>query len=659
MEVTVWRPALVAILQFLIITTIAAAFARRILGKREPEFESAGERLVFESALGLGMLGLLIFALGALQLFYLPSFLLLLLGMAAVGWRELSGVISDITRGLRAIRTLRWRAETAAATAILASIGVLAIIRALAPPIGDDWDSLAYHLAMPKLFLKHHGIYYVPFASHSNFPFTWEMLYTMGLAFGSVSLAKLFHFGAGALLVVAVYSAGRRHFAPRTGALAALMIAGVPIAAWEATTAYVDLATALYSFLVVYSLLNFSATRDRRWAALAGVSAGLAAGTKMTALVMIAVAIVWILRMRNAECGMRNGECGVRNAERGVRNAECGMRNAGWRPALRTAAIAAGLALLLAAPWYVKTWIYTGNPVYPFFYGVFGGRNWSAETAALYRSDQLMFGMGHDPASLFMLPWNLTRHFARFGDYAARLNPSVDELPYFAGNPLVYLASIGPLFLALLPAIGFAALRPGRHRPMMAVTLALMLTWFFTMQNIRYLLPALALLAPAVAHSADLIGIRRAAFGVAAAAGAFTVLLMALFIRPAIPVAVGIEKPNDYLAGRFDVYRASEFVNENLPKHAKIALFGETRGFYLDRDYLWADPGHNALIPYRSMGSDPGRLLDWLESQCINYVLVNHANPGHVMLIDRAIGGRLEEIYSDPAQTISVYRIAR
>jgi hypothetical protein len=134
---------------------------------------------------------------------------------------------------------------------------------------------------------------------------------------------------------------------------------------------------------------------------------------------------------------------------------------------------------------------------------------------------------------------------------------------------------------------------------------------------------------------------------------------MALFIRPAIPVGLGIEKPNDYLAGRFDVYRASEFVNENLPKHAKIALFGETRGFYLDRDYLWADPGHNALIPYRSMGSDPGRLLDWLESQCINYVLVNHANPGHVMLIDRAIGGRLEEIYSDPARTISIYRIAR
>ena len=148
---------MIAILQFIAITAIAAAFARRLLGRFEPEFDSVGERLVFEAALGLGMLGLLIFALGALQLFYLPSFLVLLLLMAVLSWRALSGVVSDAFSGLRSLRKLQWKAETMIAGGILAAIGFFALIRALAPPIGDDWDSLAYHLAIPKLFLKHHG----------------------------------------------------------------------------------------------------------------------------------------------------------------------------------------------------------------------------------------------------------------------------------------------------------------------------------------------------------------------------------------------------------------------------------------------------------------------------------------------------------------------
>lgn len=621
------------------ITAISAAFVRRILGKRGPEFDSVGERLVFESALGLGALGLLVFALGALQLFYLPTFIGLLLLMAVAGWRELSGVISDFAHGLGRLRKIKWSAENVIAAAILAAIGILAVTRSLAPPIADDWDSLAYHLAIPKLFLKHHGIYYVPFASHSNFPFTWEMLYTLGLAFGSVSLAKLFHFGAGIILVGAVYCAGRRHFSPKTGLLAALIVAGIPLMAWEATTAYVDLATALYSFLVVYSLMNFSDSGDRRWAYVAGISAGLAAGTKMTALVMLPVAVVWILWPK---------------------------ADVKTRPGARIAAIAAGLALLIAAPWYIKSLIYTGNPVYPFFYGLFGGRNWSAEAAEIYRADQLRFGMGRDAASFFALPWTLTFRFARFGDYGARLPIGLFELPLFAGNALAYLASIGPIFLAALPAFAVSILRPGRHRPMLLVAAVLTLAWFVMMQNTRYLLPALAVLAPALAYCAELAKLRKFIFGAAAAVGVFTILLMALFVRPSVPVVLGTESPDNYLSRALDIYRASTFVNNTLPKDAKIALFGETRGFYLDRDYIWAEPGHNALIPFDRMDSDPGRLTNWLRSRGIDYVLVNHSTfpdyhaesaPEYAVLVGRAIENGLEEVYSDPTGRVSVYRI--
>ncbi|MEN6372987.1 MAG: glycosyltransferase family 39 protein [Armatimonadota bacterium] len=605
------------------------------------KFKGTGERLIFESALGLGLLGMLIFVMGMLKVLYLPWILRLLVVIAVINYRELAGVVSDIFSGLKSVRKIKWSAETVITAVILASVAVLALVRSFAPPAGDDWDSLAYHLAIPKLFLKHHGIYYIDFSSHSNFPFTWEMLYALGLSFRSVPFAKLFHFGAGVLSVCAVYSMSIRHFSRSTGRLAALMAAGIPLLAWEATTAYIDLAVALYSLLTVYALLNFTEERDKKWALAAGLTAGLAAGTKMTALLMVPIAFVWILWPDRAKPEAR-------------------------RSRLKTAFAAVLLAAVISAPWYIKSYVYTQNPVYPFAYGVFGGKNWSAETAKAYGDDQKMFGRVPDAQSPVMLPWNLTFRFARFNDYAARAEPGL-ELPAFSGSSQVYLSSIGPLLLAFLPVVLFAALRKGRHRALLIVSCVMIAAWCFTMQNTRYLLPALVILAPAMAHSAELIKVRKAAVAASAAAGAFTVVLMSIFVWPTVPVAFGMESRDHYLASSLNIYRASSFVNKSLPRDGGIALFGETRGFYIDRDYIWADPGHNALIPYESMGSDPEKLLGWLRSRGIRYVLVNKANfpayndasaPASAKLIWLAISdGRLEDVFSDPSG-ISVYKIA-
>jgi hypothetical protein len=42
-----------------------------------------------------------------------------------------------------------------------------------------------------------------------------------------------------------------------------------------------------------------------------------------------------------------------------------------------------GVALLLALPWTLRTFALTGNPLYPAFYGLLGGRHWSARSAEL------------------------------------------------------------------------------------------------------------------------------------------------------------------------------------------------------------------------------------------------------------------------------------
>jgi hypothetical protein len=145
------------------------------------------------------------------------------------------------------VRLLAWLA--AAAGLYVAGVTLVA---ALAPPGGNDWDGLAYHLAAPKVYLRHGRIHFIPYDSHTDFPFTMEMLYSLGLALAGAPLAKLLHWSTGGLTALAVAAFWRTHLlrsgseprartrSPATWAppLAAALFLSVPHVAWEATTPY-------------------------------------------------------------------------------------------------------------------------------------------------------------------------------------------------------------------------------------------------------------------------------------------------------------------------------------------------------------------------------------------------------------------------------------
>jgi hypothetical protein len=121
------------------------------------------------------------------------------------------------------------------------------------------------------LYLQAGRIYYVPFIHHSNFPFGPQMWYTLMLGLGSAAAAKLCHWLCGVLLVASVYAFARRHVRAvgedngRTvGLVAAGIVASTPIVLWEASVAYVDLATALFTWLSLYALFNAAESARRR-----------------------------------------------------------------------------------------------------------------------------------------------------------------------------------------------------------------------------------------------------------------------------------------------------------------------------------------------------------------------------------------------------------
>jgi hypothetical protein len=202
--------------------------------------------------LGVGVVAYTILALGLLgQAKALPltiGVLVIGLPLAVLGYRSLPKreKIKEESEGALGI----------AVALVLGLCGLVTVAGALNPPGALEWDALSYHLAAPKRYLEAGRIYYIPDDHHSNFPFTLNMLYLWMLSLGSVSGAKLCHWLCGVLLTLSVYTCGARHFNKTVGQIAAVIVATTPILLWESTTAYIDLALALFSFLSFYAVLN-------------------------------------------------------------------------------------------------------------------------------------------------------------------------------------------------------------------------------------------------------------------------------------------------------------------------------------------------------------------------------------------------------------------
>jgi len=573
---------------------------------------SAIEALLTDTAFGLGALSLVFFALGALRLLdWLWYF---------VGLSLTPGVIA-LARRRRVWRSSvpgdeRERSpESRAALALLAVLALTALVPALAPPAMSDWDSLAYHLAMPKLFLEHGGFCYVSFSSHSNFPYLMETLYMPGLSLGDPVAAKLMNYWTGVMLIAVVWMTARRFFGSRAAWMSAVGVGGIPLVMWEMTTAYVDLATALYTILGLHLVLVHLESSDRRALVGCGIAAGLA---------VIPMLALWALI-------------------------------ASGRGRWKAAGVIAGVAAVVCAPWYVKTFLYTGNPVYPFLFSIFGGRDWTAALAANYASLQAQFGTGHDFASLLLLPFNITACSESFYD-----------------TPGLY---VGPILLLVVPFLFVGWRRQAATRGLVAFLLALVGVWFGLSHQSRYLIPAFAVAALIIAEVACRTfsppeGEGRGEGGRATRAALWLVLVATALvgfgtIRPGLlsawPVVAGTESRDDYLSRSMDSYEAQRYMNNLLPSHARVALFGDTRGFYLNRNYVWADPGHNVEFSRRFASSD--EFVEYLKDRGVTHAMINYhffppRDKGGSAVYQSIDSGRLDRVYPDDERAaVAVYEV--
>ena len=140
-----------------------------------------------------------------------------------------------------------------------------------------------------------------------------------------------------------------------------LIFLSIPSVFAVSHVAYNDLFVTFFTLAAIYSFFRWSEQRLTAWLILCGIFSGSAAACKYTALLLTplgCLGILWFASRRKTET----------------------------RQALRLLALYVAAAFIAGSPFYLKNWIVTGNPFYPFFYGIFGGRGWDRRSGAPLRS---------------------------------------------------------------------------------------------------------------------------------------------------------------------------------------------------------------------------------------------------------------------------------
>ncbi len=397
----------------------------------------------------MGALGLANLVLGLLGWLRPLALAIELIAAAAVFgpsvsfWGRVLGIFPDLVT--------RWRAAAPLAKVfvILALlIGCLAAVNALSP--AWDYDGLMYHLVGPKQFLAAARIYPNPDNWYVNGPFTVEMLFTFGMAWGDDVFPKLLHLSTAALLVLATYAAGKRWLGERGGWLSAAILLGVVTLPIWGGFAYIDMAWSAFEFLALFATLVWVQERSGRWLILAGMLIGLAMGSKYLGLMGWAVlgCLVLLANLRM-----------------------------GWRDLLADGLRLCLPAVIVASPWYLKNWAWFGNPVYPLY---FGGPGWDATRLGLYSEYLNSFGVGRQPIDFLLLAWNVYAHHARFGAVMNRIDVPSFLFPLALAYPWVRKSRVGTLLLVAV-----------------LVRAAL---WSIGSQQLRFLMPIFPALSIASGH---------------------------------------------------------------------------------------------------------------------------------------------------------------
>lgn len=620
------------------ITLVALGTGLLPLGKLIPKELSPLNQGLFGLGIGFGLFGSVVLLIGLLGLLRTNIFLILMAILSVLTFRTVVGY-------LRRVRLPKIKAIIL--LFILLTL-MLTLGLALLPP--TDWDGLFYHLTGPQEYLQAGRIEANVDIPHLNFPSSFEMLFLLAMNLRGDVSAVLLHFVFALMLVGLVYSIARDLYRLTNPWLSVLFLLAMPMFTSLASWAYNDLALAFYEVGALYLLIIWHTKNHNKAQSngdaenldrvggvsavnrtsqvilgLSGLFAGFSMGLKYTSFVIpltLAALIAWWMWRKP-------------------------------RDMFRSLLVFSAIAVMAAAPWYLKNIMFTSNPVYPF---VFAGENWDDFRAAAY---------GRGGSGLAYNPEKCTA-FDNDNLVSGMVPDCEIDLGYLAGN-LVRLpydmtlglqdasgdGNTGPLILLFAPLILlFAVFRRGSERPLaLNATLFFIATQFAfwtlgvvstsVLFQTRLLLPAFISLCPILAWILeDLARYDHPKFSFK---GQLIVIISLVLLAGLILQIINWlpYQPWAYLGGTEDReaylernlgshYLALQAINEQLPDDSVVTLLWEPRSYYCQVECL-PDSILDGFGHLNFLNGDAEGIYQALVNRGVSHVLIFEAGLDFVL----------------------------
>ena len=448
--------------------------------------------------------------------------------------------------------------------ALISSIAILSYV----PPVSKD--ALTHHLAVPKLYLNHGGIYEIPSLEFSYYPMNIDLLYIIPLYLGNDILAKYIHFTFALLTGWLIFDYLKRRINNLSALFGALLFLSIPIIVKLSVTVYVDLSLVFFSTASILFLLKW-AEKDfqLKYLIISALSCGFVLGTKYNGLIVLFLLTLFIPFIYS-----RYFQNSTRSQYR----------------AIYYGAFFLFISLLLFSPWLIKNFIWTNNPIYPLFDNWFNPANVdSINSIGPFAQRRMLYQESLWETLLIPL-----RIFFQGQDNNPR---------YFDGKL--------NLFLVILPFFAFYGRKndPSELQREIKILFAfailfLLFAFFMRDMRIRYITPIIAPLVILSVFGLDKIyrfekkeyseTSRKIRIGLVSMLVCFMLFLNARYIVEQFRYIA----PLSYISGRvgrdeyIEKYRPEhaviQFANKNLSDNARIlGIFIGNRGYYSDREVVF------------------------------------------------------------------------
>jgi len=554
---------------------LAAGIGGWVLTRISVEWKIDLDRFVLASGIGLGAISMSIFGLGVLGILTPPAILITLVVMGLVARRQIEEALEYSISSAKGLRSRVAKLGLAEKLILLAGVLLffVSLVRALVPPWG--YDALMYHLVGPRLFLQQQTIVTSSTRWLIDAPNAVDLLFCVGMAFGSDTFASLMHLQLALLVVLSTFAVARLVFSPKEAWLAVGVFLGILILPEWASIANVDFGSAFFEMMSIYAFFKWVSSRATRWLIVSGIFVGLSLGSKYLALpgyAILALLVIWLSLKGHSPFWFRDG-------------------------------LAFAIpALVVASPWYLRTWLSFGDPLFPM---LGGGARLDPDRMRMLLAYLDSYASPKTALEWLLIPLKLYTSPSSFSEIRPPLGAPSFVFPFLVFYPAVKRSSESSLiiFIALARFISWT-ISPGLLVRFLIATYAILSVGtayvLVKLEEAGFILPTLS----------------RVGRTLLVLLLAFSVIIRVALTAQASPLEVitGKEAKQDFLLRQVPTHAAITFARSSLPPGSRIMTTGDGRTYYcgelcLDSDdqFLWMEVILRSQDPLEFL-IDAGRL---------------------------------------------------